>query len=301
MGVQPTTPTEPIVAHVRTPGVLDVMEFARTSRPVEVDDLDLEHAFEEAPLSPETLRCLRYMADIESHTVCYLRDLLLTESHRDPRITTFLTTWAWEEQWHGIALGRVLAAHGMASGDERVSAVRAGLGFRDKLGPLITTAGSVLARKDFVAVHMTWGALNEWSTQAGYQRLSSLEPHPVLVELLERISRQESRHIAFYASEARARLAASPRARRLVRFALDRLWAPVGAGVVPKEETAFLVQHLLAAEEGERAVASLDAKLHRLPGMDGLGLVTREVARWRSVPAGPCPVVPRRTAVAVPA
>ena len=58
--------------------VLDVMEFARTSRPVEVDDLDLEHAFEDAPLSPETLRCLRYLADIESHTVCYLSDLLLT-------------------------------------------------------------------------------------------------------------------------------------------------------------------------------------------------------------------------------
>ncbi|HUR13592.1 MAG TPA: hypothetical protein VM097_03760 [Mycobacteriales bacterium] len=271
---------------------MDVMEFARSSRPVEVDDLDLEHAFAAAPLSPATLRCLRYMADIESHTVCYLRDLLLTESHRDPRVTTFLTTWAWEEQWHGIALGRVLAAHGLPSGDARVAAVRSGLGFKDRLGPLLTTAGSVLARKDFVAVHMTWGALNEWSTQAGYQRLSSLEPHPVLVELLERINRQESRHIAFYATEARARLADSPRARRLVRFALDKLWAPVGAGVVPKEETAFLVQHLLGGVEGDRLVASLDAKLHRLPGMDGLGLVTREVARWRAVPTGPALAVP---------
>jgi hypothetical protein len=261
------------------------MEFARTSRPVEVDDLDLEHAFEREPLSAETLRCLQYMADIESHTVCYLRDLLLTESHRDPRITTFLTTWAWEEQWHGVALGRVLGAHGVPSGDARVAAVRAGLGLRDRLGPLLTTVGSALARKDFVAVHMTWGALNEWSTQAGYARLAALEPHPVLVELLERVSRQESRHIAFYATEARARLAASPRARRLVRLALDRLWSPVGTGVVPKEETAFLVQHLLGGAEGARTVSSLDAKLHRLPGMEGMGLVAREVARWRQVPA----------------
>jgi hypothetical protein len=264
---------------------MDVMEFARTSRPVQVDDLDLDHAFEDQPLSPETLRCLRYMADIESHTVCYLRDLLLTESHRDPRITTFLTTWAWEEQWHGVALGQVLAAHGVESGDTRVAAVRAGLGMRDRLGPLLTTVGSALARKDFVAVHMTWGALNEWSTQAGYARLAALEPHPVLVELLERISRQESRHIAFYATEARARLAESPRARKLVRVALNRLWSPVGSGVVPKEETAFLVQHLLGGPEGDRAVASLDAKLHRLPGMDGMGLVAREVGRWRQVPA----------------
>ncbi|MDP9181871.1 MAG: ferritin-like domain-containing protein [Actinomycetota bacterium] len=275
---------------------MDVMDFARSSRPVEVDDLDLEHAFDDSPLSAETLRCLRYMADIESHTVCYLRDLLLTESHRDPRVTMFLTTWAWEEQWHGIALGRVLAAHGMESGDERVAAVRSGLGFKDRLGPLLTTVGSVLARKDFVAVHMTWGALNEWSTQCGYSRLAELEGHPVLSELLERINRQEARHIAFYATEARARLAESPRARRLVRFALDKLWAPVGAGVVPKEETAFLVQHLLSGEEGDKTVASLDARLHRLPGMEGLGLVTREVARWREVPTGPSLAVPLRTA-----
>jgi hypothetical protein len=272
------------------------MEFARTSRPVDVDDLDLEHAFVASPLAPATLRCLRYMSDIESHTVCYLRDLLLTESHRDPRVTTFLTTWAWEEQWHGVALGRVLAAHGMESGNERVAAVRSNLGLKDRLGPVLTTVGSVLARRDFVAVHMTWGALNEWSTQVGYARLAELEGHPVLTELLERINRQEARHIAFYATEARARLAASPRAQRLVRFALDKLWAPVGAGVVPKEETAFLVQHLLSGPEGDRAVASLDARLERLPGMQGLGLVAREVVRWRQVPTGPAPAVPARPA-----
>ena len=260
------------------------MEFARTSRPVEVEDLSLETAFADQPLRPSTLRCLAYMADIESHTVCYLRDLLLTESHRDPRVTTFLTTWAWEEQWHGLALGRVLAAHGLSSGDDRIAAVRSRLGFKDKLGPFLTTAGSMLARRDFVAVHMTWGALNEWSTQAGYHRLAALDPHPVLVELLDRISRQESRHIAFYATEARERLAASPRARRLVRFALDKLWAPVGAGVVPREETAFVVQHLLSGAEGDRIVASLDAKLERLPGMEGLSLVRREVPRWREIP-----------------
>ena len=165
------------------------MEFARTSRPVDVEDLSLETAFAAQPLSPATLRCLAYMADIESHTVCYLRDLLLTESHRDPRVTTFLTTWAWEEQWHGLALARVLAAHGIVAGEERIASVRSGLGFKDRLGPVLTTAGSMLARRDFVAVHMTWGALNEWSTQAGYHRLAALDPHPVLVELLDRIGR----------------------------------------------------------------------------------------------------------------
>ena len=64
------------------------------------------------------LRALRYMHDVESHTVCYLRDLLLTASHQDPRVTTFLTLWNYEEHFHGVALGRVLAAHGEAGSQE---------------------------------------------------------------------------------------------------------------------------------------------------------------------------------------
>jgi hypothetical protein len=262
---------------------IDVEEFAASARPVRFDDLALDDAFRDRPLSPEALRCLRYMHDIESHTVCYLRDLLLTESHRDPRITTFLTTWAWEEQWHGVALARVLAAHGETAGNQRIAATRSALGVKDRLGPLLTTVGSVLARRDFVAVHMTWGALNEWSTQAGYARLAEREDHPVLTELLERIQRQEARHIAFYATEARERLAESPRARKLVRLALDKLWAPVGSGVVPKEETAFLVQWLLGGTAGDAVVRRLDQRLERLPGMAGLRLVEREVVRWHAV------------------
>ena len=270
---------------------IDVAEFAAQAKPVEYLDLDLDAAFAERPLSPEALRCIRYMHDIESHTVCYLRDLLLTESHRDPRITMFLTTWAWEEQWHGVALAAVLAAHGEVAGEERIGATRSALGVKDRLAPLLNTLGSVLARRDFVAVHMTWGALNEWSTQAGYARLAQLEGHPVLTELLERIQRQESRHIAFYATEARERLAASPRARRLVRLALTRLWAPVGSGVVPKEETAFLVQWLLTGEGADSWVRRLDQRLERLPGLEGLGLVQREVKRWADVPTEPVPAL----------
>ncbi len=40
------------------------------------------------------------MCDVESHTVCYLRDLLVTPSHADPEVTTFLTMWNYEEYWH---------------------------------------------------------------------------------------------------------------------------------------------------------------------------------------------------------
>ena len=72
------------------------------------------------------------------------------------------------------------------------------------------TLGSALTRH-IVAVHMTWGAVNEWTTQAGYGRLAAKAEHPVLSELLRRIMRQEGRHIDFYAIGARQRLADSAR------------------------------------------------------------------------------------------
>ena len=43
-----------------------------------------------------------------------------------------------------------------------------------------------------IALHTTWGALNEW-TQTGYALLSERAHHPVLSELLGRFMRQEGR------------------------------------------------------------------------------------------------------------
>ena len=101
-----------------------------------------------------------------------------------------------------------------------------------------------------MAVHMSWGAVNEWTTQAGYARLAAVEGHPVLSELLRRIMKQEGRHIDFYASEAQRRLAGSRRAQRMTRLALGHLWRPVGSGVMPRSEVSFLVGHLFEGDEG---------------------------------------------------
>ena len=257
----------------------DIDRYAAAAAPVRTDDLDFD-AFRDQPLSGETLRCLRYMHDVESHTVCYLRDLLLTPSHRDPRITTFLTAWAYEEHWHGAAIGRVLEAHGEPFGAERVGAMRDRLPWRDRIGPYLSALGGLAAGEDFVALHMTWGALNEWSTAVGYERLAERADHPVLGELLVRIRRQESRHIAFYASEARVRLQRSRRAQRLTRFALRRLWAPVGSGVMPESETTFLLAWLMGDDDGELAAERIDSNLAALPGMTGLQPVASARTEW---------------------
>lgn len=246
----------------------------RTGR-LEWADLDVAGAFHGQPLDADTLRCLRYMHDVEFHTVCYLRDLLLSPAHDDPQVTAFLSFWVYEEFWHGEAIAEVLAAHSEAAGEARIAGLRRSLGLGNRLGPILKMAAGGILGRDFVALHMTWGAVNEWTTQAAYSRLTQLAGHPVLSELLGRIMRQEGRHIDFYASQAEDRLAASHRAQRVTRFALRHFWQPVGGGVIPAAETEFLGRHLFAGEEGRRTVRRIDRRIDRLPGLAGLHLLER--------------------------
>src|SRR5262245_3211395 len=64
------------------------------------------------PLAPDVLRTLRYMQDIETHTIIYLRTLLSTRALDDPEVATFLACWFYEETFHGRALARFLEAAG---------------------------------------------------------------------------------------------------------------------------------------------------------------------------------------------
>ena len=68
------------------------------------------------PLPAGAVRALRYMQDIESHTVVYLRELLATRAIEDPDVATFLACWLYEETFHGIALARFLEAAGAPVG-----------------------------------------------------------------------------------------------------------------------------------------------------------------------------------------
>lgn len=266
----------------------DIADYSANARRVVDDDVDYS-AFERRPLSEGALRTLQYMSDVESHTICYLRDLLVTPSHQDPEVTTFLTMWAYEEYWHGEVLDKVLAAHGRDVGPDRIRRVRLAQGRGDRLAPIYQALAANLAGEDFVAVHMSFGAINEWSTHAGYGRLLEKEDHPELSKVVGRIQRQETRHVAFYASQARERLERSRKARLLTRVALRAAWTPVGSGIMPRSETAFLLRYLMGGAQGARIVRRLDEKIDRLPGQAGLQLVRRAVARYGAgpeVPAG---------------
>src|SRR5437773_12506467 len=68
------------------------------------------------PLSSEAIRTMRFMQDIESHTIVYLRALLATRAIDDPEVATFLACWLYEETFHGLALARFLEAAGYPVG-----------------------------------------------------------------------------------------------------------------------------------------------------------------------------------------
>jgi hypothetical protein len=261
---------------------LDVDTYLGRAARLDMSGIDLA-SFATSPLSPETLRCLRYMHDVECHTVCYLRDLLVTSAHRDPEMTTFLTLWNYEELFHGEAIANVLAAHGELSGRARVTEHRRSLGARDRLMPLAHALASWVVGPSFGALHMTWGALNEWCTQAGYALLAARSGHATLSELLRRIMRQEGMHIDFYSSRAARFLEASPRARRLTRLALLKLWTPVGASVMPDSEVRFVITHLFSGPDGLEMARRVDRRVDHLPGLSDLHLAERAVGRLAAI------------------
>ncbi|RKR76263.1 ferritin-like domain-containing protein [Frondihabitans australicus] len=273
----------------------DIDKYAAGSERLGWDDLDLDH-FRQNPLSPESLRVLRYMCDVEYHTVCYTRDLLTTPSHKEGDISTFMTMWNREEFWHGEALGAVLDVHGITVDYDALRASRLKLGWRDRLDPIKQSMLGKIVGSDFVAVHMSWGAANEWSAVSAYKRMADLETDPVLGELLRRIAKQETRHVAFYVSQARERLLKSTRAQKLTRLLLSKFWAPVGSSISEREDVQFVFNQIMSGPEGRKEIQKLDANIAGLPGMkglrifekalDGLGITASSTAPLRAgVPA----------------
>lgn len=263
----------------------DLDRYLRASKKVDLSSVRWD-AIADHPVSVAEARCLAYMMDIESHTVIFLRDLLATRAAFEPDITAFLSCWVYEELWHGEAFSRFLGEAGYGLGEQdrvrwddpypsrtaRNTWIRRKMGAKGYFAHLGTLVGSAAVR-DFPALHMAWGALNEYSTLTAYHRLIAKTQHPVMIDLLGLVIKDERRHYAFYRNQARLRLERSSQARKVTRWAMDHVWAPVGTGVRPQAETDFVVAYLMGDEEGMRTAAAMDAEYSKLPGLEGLTLV----------------------------
>ncbi|HLZ94518.1 MAG TPA: ferritin-like domain-containing protein [Candidatus Dormibacteraeota bacterium] len=235
-------------------------------------------------LSSGDLFCLHYMMDIENHVPLYLSHLLVTRACMDPILTAFLACWNYEELWHGENLGKLLNLYGIEfDTQDRIARVRANLGLQNSVSILTTMAGSWLS-KDFSAVYLSIGAINELSTLTGYRALIRKSGHPVLADLLSRIIKDERRHFAFYYNSAKEWLTDNAAAQRFDRWMLDRVWVPVGKGVKKQEEVDALALYLFDDEQGESELLALDERIGRLPGLSGIKLMSKalDAARARA-------------------
>ncbi|MDX3238324.1 hypothetical protein PV392_22060 [Streptomyces sp. ME03-5709C] len=244
----------------------DVREFARTAHGSHRGTLDLGPLAEE-PLDAESLRLVRALRDMERATLHRVRDLLVTATHRDARVTAFLTTWMFERFWIADALDAVLDAcpavrdlPSSAGPPRRVPAER-----RERRGPIRRSLVANLTGTLVVAEHMTTGLVDEWITQAAYRRLAGVSP--AMASIIEPVVEIKQRHLRFFAEEAERRLRQSARARRITRRALRHTAWPLGSVARSRHERAFFERHVFGDRSGRAEARRIRAMVAALPGI----------------------------------
>lgn len=225
------------------------------------------------PLPDDVIRILHYMQDVESHTVVFPRTIFSQRAVNDEIVGTFLICWLYEEGMHGRALARFLAEAGHPVPERTRPRTTA----MDHVDRTLTTLLAAVW-KDFLAMHMAWGAVHECTTIHAYQRLIDSSDHPVLNELLMRIVYDEARHFSFYRWQAEQRLAV-PGVARKVRAIMDRLYRPVGSNHQPDELSHWVSAFLFDGAEGRAAAERVDRTISKLPGFSDARLLGRWLER----------------------
>lgn len=242
----------------------DIEKYLNHSKKVDVSDLDFSAA-RNYPLSENEIRCLTYMMDIESHTIVFLKGILSTCALKDPETTSFLSCWAYEEFFHGRTIKKFLEASGLEFSPTRPAELQKDATFREWIEGLGASLLCQLTRH-FHAVYLTWGAISELTTLEAYGVLAGRSANPILTEMLRRLAKDERRHFSFYYNKARRQLA-HRHAQRLTTFILRKFWLPVGAGIKPDEDVAFISRFVLGDSAGAVVANRIDATIAKLPGL----------------------------------
>lgn len=254
----------------------DIDRFVDLSKAVETSDLDWDY-IKRVGITADEARILRYMADVESHTIIYLRDILSGHTASDPEITQFLACWVYEETHHGRALDRFLSACGYPPEQNRYSKVLADMGWQEHIEAFLTVNVPKLT-PHFAATHMSWGAVDEMMAASAYTQLAYYTSNEELSKLLLRMAKDERRHQSFYYQQAEKRLQ-HPLAQAICATALRVFWNPVGMGVGEDTTLGFIAALLYDDERGREDLARMDRLMARLPGLGWFGRVSLEVGK----------------------
>jgi rubrerythrin len=250
----------------------DIEKYISVSTKIDTSDIDWNLA-REAGLSDDEKFILTYFSDVESQTIRYLKTLLQMKIAFRPAVTAFLTTWSYEEFFHGFELARLMEVCGSPIDEDRVEHVTGKARFNEWLEAAFAPLLSRIFSNQFPAVYLSFGAIQEMTTLRGYERLTQFTRNPVLKVLCERIAKQERRHFAWYFNHARELLLESSGARVLARKLLELNWVPVGAGIKSPDEVKKLFLTLFPGESARRTVREIDSKMGTLPGLEGIGLM----------------------------
>jgi hypothetical protein len=247
----------------------DVREFARTARGNHRETLQLSE-FTSAPLSPDALRMVQYLGRLESATMEHLRNLLVTATHKDARVTAFLVTWAFEKFWIADALDAVLEANGRPRFQDAPEGVvrKRRSEAADRRGPIRRAVSAIRLGVPIIAVHTTTGLIDEWITRAAYVRLAALGKSAALAATISMILDVKKRHQEFFDDESRRRLLESDRAVKLTRKTLLTASWPIGAIDRGADDRAFFETYVFGGEAGVASAAQIETQVASLPGLD---------------------------------
>lgn len=257
----------------KAPPAFDLEKFLTISRQLDLRGIDLADAARYG-LNGSEVQVLRYMQDTELYTVHYMKALMETSALADEEVRAFLVNWGYEECYHGRTLAKVLSVCGHAPSRKSVEEFAR----PRKFAEVLQDAGGRLLSMispDFLAVHMSWGAINELTACNAYTRLAELSDNPILAEVCRRIVKDERRHFAFYYQQAHLRLRDSALARRMAKVALRALWEPVGGSMQPREARDFVGAYLFSDEAGRKCLTEVDQRIAQLPGLEWFDLVSR--------------------------
>lgn len=224
-----------------------------------------------ATLPDDLAEALRYVQRRAQGTTSWLSHVLVTATHKDARITAFLSTWAYERHWLGDAVGAL-------AGVGPVPAIRRGIAIRvrARFGPLWEAIVSNLHGRALTAVQMAEQVVDGLIVEAMLERAQALAPAAVAADLA-RVREAIARQGRFFAETAHEALGNSRAARVLARRRLRvRTW-PIGAEREPAAVTAAALQTLFGTDRDW--AAAIDRRIDAMPGLTGLGLVLRTVRR----------------------
>lgn len=237
------------------------------------------HLCQERELDDDMLATLEYMDLIEGH-VCggYLHLALASPRVRaNTERTDFAAGWGVQENWHGIALHRFLDQYRGISVSTRASMQdrrRAQISFAQRHSHVLAGAASSLAPDVYPALYACMGYRNEVMTMRGYGSLRSKinagGVHPVLDPLLRNLMRDEADHASNYRRIAEGYLTSNPRARKVVRMAMNKWWGIVGENFAGGEHADRVIRYLFRDQQGRDLANKIDELVGQLPGLKGI-------------------------------